>query len=221
MWHRHECCQSVGAGARPRYQNGCARCLAPNRASGEALLLHHGTAHHVESVVANYRRARRLHERKTAEEQNQDRSLSFLYDEDGSLVIKGRFPSEQGAIIRKALELAMDRAGDCPRIGDSPHTDSEAEVTAESAPSQAWMSPNWGQSPLNTLNIGRKSRVIPHRCAVHYGPGTWVAAFRAVHTSISLTVTIRCENLRAGLERRYQDGLSTRRGTALVRGFSY
>jgi len=35
--------------------------------------------------------------------------LSYHYDHDGSLVIKGRFPAEQGALIVKALEMAMER----------------------------------------------------------------------------------------------------------------
>ena len=85
-------------------------------------IAHHGTAHHVESVVAKYRRARRLHERQAADEQYQDRSLHYEYDDDGSFIIKGRFPAEQGAMILKALELAMDRAE---------AEDTDAGVTAE------------------------------------------------------------------------------------------
>jgi len=85
-------------------------------------IAHHGTAHHVESVVAKYRRARRLHETEAADEQYRDRSLHYEYDDDGSFIITGRFPAEQGAMILKALELAMDRAE---------AEDSESEVTAE------------------------------------------------------------------------------------------
>ena len=85
-------------------------------------IAHHGTAHHVESLVAKYRRARRLHESKTSDEQYQDRSLKIQYDDDGALIIKGRFPAEQGAMILKALQRAMDRAA---------AEDAEADVTAE------------------------------------------------------------------------------------------
>ena len=67
---------------------------------------------------------RRLHERKAADEQYRDRSLRYEVDDDGCFVIKGRFPAEQGAMILKALELAMHRAE---------AEDSEVEVTAETS----------------------------------------------------------------------------------------
>jgi len=69
----------------------------------------HGTAAHVEKVVSSYRRAKRLQDLDTANEQHRDRSLDYYYDADGSLVIKGRFPAEKGALIVKALEMAMDQ----------------------------------------------------------------------------------------------------------------
>jgi len=98
------------------------RVATPENEGYLLIIAHHGTAHHVESMVAKYRRTRRLHERVAADEQYQDRSLHYEYDDDGSFVIEGRFPAEQGAMILKALELAMDRAE---------AEDSEAEVTAE------------------------------------------------------------------------------------------
>jgi len=69
----------------------------------------HGTAAHVEKVVSSYRRAKRLQDPESANEQHRDRSLDYYYDSDGSLVIKGRFPAEKGALIVKALEMAMDQ----------------------------------------------------------------------------------------------------------------
>ena len=70
----------------------------------------HGTAHHVERVISQFCQAKRLHDNRDAEVQYQDRSLSYYYDDEGSLVIKGRIPPEQGAMIVKALQMAMDRA---------------------------------------------------------------------------------------------------------------
>jgi len=69
----------------------------------------HGTAHHVEKLVQKYRRAKRLQDCDAANEQYENRQLSYHYDHDGGLVIKGRFPAEQGALIVKALEMAMER----------------------------------------------------------------------------------------------------------------
>ncbi|MDX1482192.1 MAG: DUF222 domain-containing protein, partial [Woeseiaceae bacterium] len=69
----------------------------------------HGTAHHVEQLVAKTRRARRLNDPQTAEQQHRERYLSVTRDDDGSVVLKGRFPAEQGELISRALEFWMDR----------------------------------------------------------------------------------------------------------------
>ena len=94
----------------------------------------HGTAAHVERVVASYRRAKRLQDVETANEQHRDRTLDYFYDADGSLVIKGRFPAEKGALIIKALEMAMD----CQFVGArSPRGTADAgeasDVSAETS----------------------------------------------------------------------------------------
>ena len=73
------------------------------------MIAHHGTAHHVEKLVAKYRTAKRLQDADVADEQYRNRELSHYYDHDGCLVIKARMPAEQGALIVKALELAMDK----------------------------------------------------------------------------------------------------------------
>ena len=72
------------------------------------MIAKHGTAHHVEKLVAKYRYAKRLQDAGRANEQHRDRELSHYYDHDGCLVIRARMPAEQGALIVKALEMAMD-----------------------------------------------------------------------------------------------------------------
>lgn len=81
-------------------------------ASNEDYLLmiaRHGTAHHVEKLVSKFRSAKRVQDAAVAEEQYRDRELSHYYDHDGCLVIKARLPAEQGALIVKALEMAMEK----------------------------------------------------------------------------------------------------------------
>jgi len=73
------------------------------------MIAKHGTAHHVEKLVRSYRRAERLQDTEAANEGHDNRQLSYHYDEDGCLVIKGRLPAEQGALIVKALEMAMEK----------------------------------------------------------------------------------------------------------------
>ena len=73
------------------------------------MIAKHGTAHHVEKLVSKYRWAKRLQDTEAANEQYRDRELSHYYDHDGCLVIKARLPAEQGALIVKALEMAMEK----------------------------------------------------------------------------------------------------------------
>jgi Domain of unknown function (DUF222)/HNH endonuclease len=69
----------------------------------------HGTAHHVEKMVRNYRRGKRLEALHEEHRRHALRELSWYVGDDGCWVFKGRFSPEQGALIRKALEKAMDQ----------------------------------------------------------------------------------------------------------------
>ena len=73
------------------------------------MIARHGTAWHVEKLVSKYSRAKRLQETEAANEQHASRELSYFYDDDGALVLNARLPAEQGALIVKALEMAMDK----------------------------------------------------------------------------------------------------------------
>ena len=88
------------------------------------MIAKHGTAHHVEKLVRLYRRAERLQDTEAAKERHDNRQLSHHYDEDGCLVIKGRFSAEQGALIVKALEMAMEKQYS---------EDADSDVSAETA----------------------------------------------------------------------------------------
>jgi len=91
------------------------------------MIARHGTAHHVEKLVAKYRVAKRLQQADAVNAQYRDRELTHYYDHDGCLVIKARLPAEQGALIVKALQKAMDRSFATARGGD------DANVTAETS----------------------------------------------------------------------------------------
>jgi hypothetical protein len=67
----------------------------------------HGTAHHVEQMVRSYRRAKDAEELSRDAIQQVERSISYSYDEQGSLLIRGKLPAEVGALVIKALEAAM------------------------------------------------------------------------------------------------------------------
>ena len=68
----------------------------------------HGTAHHVERVVQCFRRAQEAEELSREARQQAGRSVSYLFDEDGSLIVKARLPAEVGALFIKALDVAIE-----------------------------------------------------------------------------------------------------------------
>lgn len=72
------------------------------------MIARHGTAYHVERLVSQYRRCKRLQEIQAANRQHATRELSYYFDDDGGLVLKGRFSADQGAIFIKALEKALE-----------------------------------------------------------------------------------------------------------------
>ncbi len=72
------------------------------------MLAEHGTAQHVEKLVHGYRRCQEAEELSREVRQQQNRAVSFRYDDDGSLVLNCRLPAEAGARIMKALDLAVE-----------------------------------------------------------------------------------------------------------------
>ena len=95
------------------------------------MIARHGTAHHVEKLVSSYRRCKRLEETEQANEQHASRGLNYFHDEDGCLVIHCRLPAEQGGVIFKALELAMERS-DQDRVEESVQESEEEGDPGES-----------------------------------------------------------------------------------------
>jgi hypothetical protein len=77
----------------------------------------HGTAHHVEKLVSKYRGCVRRQDSENANKQHQGRKISVRHDEDGSVIIHARLTPEQGALVIKAIEMAMTHEA----VGAGPH----------------------------------------------------------------------------------------------------
>jgi hypothetical protein len=79
--------------------------------ANESVLLHvarHGTAAHVEKLVRKYRWTQRRDAADESLRQHEHRSVSSFFDIDGEFVLHARLPSEIGAVVRKALEVAVE-----------------------------------------------------------------------------------------------------------------
>ena len=68
----------------------------------------HGTAAHVERLVRNYKKVKRNEALERDNDRHVLRQLDWFFDDDDSMVIKGRFTPEQGMLIKKVLESIMD-----------------------------------------------------------------------------------------------------------------
>ena len=116
------------AAAMARGELSYSKVRAVSRVACEAteenflMIALHGTAHHVENLVRGYRQAQQAAELSREAQQHVNRSVSYEYAEDGSLVLKARLPAVAGALVIQALKAALDRI---------PATEISADVVQE------------------------------------------------------------------------------------------
>ncbi len=67
-----------------------------------------GTAAHVEQVVRTWRRVDRAAEAAEDRRRHDSRMLQTWVDDDGMVVVRGRLTPEVGAVLRRALDAALD-----------------------------------------------------------------------------------------------------------------
>jgi hypothetical protein len=87
--------------------------------ANESVLLHvarHGTAAHVEKLVRKYRWTQRRDAADESQRQHDHRSVSSFFDIDGEFVLHARLPREIGAVVRKALEVAVEAVRESKKV---------------------------------------------------------------------------------------------------------
>jgi Domain of unknown function (DUF222)/HNH endonuclease len=102
------------------------------------MIARHATAAQLDVIVAAYRGVLRYELGPGADR----RYLRCGYDDDGSLLIQGRLPAEEGALVLAALEAGRDalREGRTSRPGeaqDAPGSGEMSEAAAGSAPAES------------------------------------------------------------------------------------
>jgi hypothetical protein len=108
------------------------RLATPENESALLNIALYGTAHHVESLVRRYRRARRAEEAARSEELHRDRYLRLYHVEDGALIIDGKLPPELGALVKRALEAVMTQLESDAKPDDgSDENKTQSNVSAE------------------------------------------------------------------------------------------
>ena len=106
-----------------------------------------GTAAHVEQVVRAWRRVDRTAEAADDRRRHASRVLHTWVDDDGMVVIRGRLAPEVGAVVRRALEAALDeqrRAAATRELGEPDAVDEAAGLPRASASGKPM---HWGWWP--------------------------------------------------------------------------
>jgi Domain of unknown function (DUF222) len=83
------------------------RVACPYTEENLLMVARHGTADHVETYVRHFRRCKEVEELGREAEQQANRYLRYSWEDDGSLLIKGRLPAETGALLLKAFEAGI------------------------------------------------------------------------------------------------------------------
>jgi hypothetical protein len=82
-------------------------------------MAHTATAAQLEAIVRAYRRCA-TDDREGANARHEQRRVSLRDDDDGSLVISGRVPTEGAPLVKAALELMAEKLSDGLPAGDVP-----------------------------------------------------------------------------------------------------
>lgn len=157
-----------------------------------------GTAHHVEKLVARYRSAVREQDESRADAVHAGRELSIRFDDDGAMILNGRFPPEQGVIILKAVEMATEQAFVDAAASDREMADAPAETSAREpigmrrADALANLAETFLNHPDNAGNTAERYQVMVHVAAETLTGGAHCPAETPVGIACS-EVTTRIE----------------------------
>jgi len=137
----------------------------------------HGTAHHVEKLVSKYSRAEKLQNPDYTENLHRNRELTYYYDDDGCLVVKARLPAEQGELVVKALEMAMEDTPDVRPKGTWP-AGTSGDDTVEREPVAARRADALTEVAETYLNNSKNSGSTADRyqVVIHVGPHSDISA---------------------------------------------
>ncbi len=93
-----------------------------------------GTAAHVEQVVRTWRRVDRAAEAAEDSRRHESRMLHTWVDDDGMVVVRGRLTPEVGAVLRRALDAALDAGAGAVEAAAAIGREPRATATDAAAP---------------------------------------------------------------------------------------
>jgi hypothetical protein len=181
-----------------------SRVACPATEEGLLMIALHGTAYHVERLVQGYRRAREAEELSREAQQQANRSVTYQYAEDGSLMLKARLPAVAGAMLIQALNAALKSL---------PEKEISADVVKEQpisypvrrADALAALAEHYLAEPASSSSTADRYQVIVHvdaetlhqrtagRCEIEQGPAVPVETVRRLACDASLLTVLENE----------------------------
>ena len=131
----------------------------------------HGTAQHVEKLVRAYRSCQQADELSREARQRSNRFFSYRYDDDGSLVFQGQLPAEVGALLVRAIEVAVETM---PAERDVAAGTSQppAELRARRADALGRIAESFLAHGASELAVGDRHQLVVHVAAETLREGT-------------------------------------------------
>jgi hypothetical protein len=133
------------------------------------------TAHHTEQLVKYHRRETEREELSREEQQHVNRSLTYWYDHNGSLVVKGRLPAATGAMLVKAIEAAQEQIVLEHVSAETPHDQSHfaaRRADAVSLIAQSFLKGSTGTATELVVHVDERTlrEKSAGRCQLEDGP---------------------------------------------------
>ena len=151
----------------------------------------HGTTHHVETLVRQFRRVQEVEELSREQRQYSQRRLTYSHDDDGSLVVKLQLTAESGALFLKAIDAALPEIPLPDDCKDSLHVSAETSTPAmRRADALVVMAESFLQHGAAAMKGGDRHQVVVHideatlrkgeagRCEIDDGPAIPLATAR-------------------------------------------
>ena len=161
----------------------------------------HGTAHHVETLVRQFRRVREVDEMAREARQHANRRLAYSYDVDGSLIVTAQLPAEAGALLLRALEAALaDLPLPDPNVAGVSAETSNAKLPplpTRRADALGILAESFLKHGAEALNGGERHHIVIHvdeatlkaresgRCEIDEGPAIPIESARRISCDAS------------------------------------
>lgn len=165
----------------------------------------HGTAHHVEKLVRVFRRAKEAEELSREAQQQERRGVMWLYDPDGSLVIKATLPAEVGAIFIQAMEAAVKSAQPTVTAAEKDVPGQPSPLAHRRADALARIAESFLKHGEQELPAPERQQIVVHvdvqtlknsiagRCELEDGPSISAETARRLACDASLVTVIENE----------------------------